>query len=144
MANDLQPWRVADRLSRIAQATHQRSVRAPISDPPIRHKRPSSRQLFSAMRILHVIPSISSVRGGPSETIRTLAHGLARAGVHVEVATTDDDGGGRLGCGSSERFIEGAIVHCFPRQSRLYTCSWPLTSWLARHTREFELVHIHA
>ena len=96
------------------------------------------------MRVLHVIPSISAVRGGPSETIRAMVRGLARAGVDVEIATTDDNGRRRLGRESSQRIIDGAIVHCFRRQSRFYTFSSPLTLWLARHIRQFDIVHIHA
>jgi glycosyltransferase involved in cell wall biosynthesis len=96
------------------------------------------------MRVLHVIPSISPVRGGPSETIRAIVHGLASAGVHVEVVTTDDDGAGRLHRESPHRIIDGAWVHCFPRQSRFYTFSSSLTIWLARHVKDFHIVHIHS
>ena len=31
-----------------------------------------------------------------------------------------------------------------PRQSRWYSYSWPLTTWLARLVVNFDLVHIHA
>jgi glycosyltransferase involved in cell wall biosynthesis len=96
-------------------------------------------------KILHVIPSVGPQRGGPSVLMRTLARALSQAGMEVHVATTDDNGPGRLrvplGVPQPE---DGATFWYFPRQTRFYTFSWPLTRWLARHVREFDLVHIHA
>ncbi|HXM42816.1 MAG TPA: glycosyltransferase [Bryobacteraceae bacterium] len=96
-------------------------------------------------KILHVIPSVGPQRGGPSVLMRTLARALSQAGMEVHVATTDDNGPGRLqvthGIPQQE---DGATFWYFPRQTRFYTFSWPLTRWLARHVREFDLVHIHA
>ena len=96
-------------------------------------------------RILHVIPSVGPQRGGPSVLMHTLARALSQAGIEVHVATTDDNGPGRLrvphGLPQQE---DGATFWYFPRQTRFYTFSWPLTRWLARHVREFDLVHIHA
>jgi glycosyltransferase involved in cell wall biosynthesis len=77
--------------------------------------------------------------------MRTLARALSQTGMEVHVATTDDNGPGRLrvplGIPQQE---DGATFWYFPRQTRFYTFSWPLTRWLARHVREFDLVHIHA
>jgi glycosyltransferase involved in cell wall biosynthesis len=96
-------------------------------------------------KILHVIPSVGPERGGPSVLMRTLARALSQAGMQVHVATTDDNGPGRLrvphGVPQQE---DGATFWYFPRQTHFYTFSWPLTRWLARHVREFDLVHIHA
>jgi glycosyltransferase involved in cell wall biosynthesis len=36
------------------------------------------------------------------------------------------------------------VTRYFARQSRFYTFSWPLTRWLARHTGDYDLVHVHA
>jgi glycosyltransferase involved in cell wall biosynthesis len=41
------------------------------------------------MRILHVLPSINSVTGGPSKSIPLQLKGLARLGHHVEMYTTN-------------------------------------------------------
>jgi len=96
-------------------------------------------------KILHVIPSVGPERGGPSVLMRTLARALSQAGMQVHVATTDDNGPGRLrvphGVPQQE---DGATFWYFPRQTRFYSFSWPLTRWLAKHVREFDLVHIHA
>jgi len=100
---------------------------------------------MSAHKILHVIPSVGPQRGGPSVLMRTLARALSQAGMEVHIATTDDNGPDRLpvphGVPQQE---DGATFWYFPRQTRFYTFSWPLTRWLARHVREFDLVHIHA
>lgn len=96
-------------------------------------------------KILHVIPSVGPQRGGPSVMVRTMARALSHAGLEVHVATTDDNGPDRLpvplGVPQHE---DGATFWYFPRQTRFYIFSWPLTRWLAQHVREFDLVHIHA
>lgn len=97
------------------------------------------------MRVLHVIPSVGPVRGGPSVAIRTMTRGLAQAGVRVDIATTDDNGPERLLVPYNTPITEEAVTHWyFRRQTRFYTFSWPLTQWLRRHICDFELVHIHA
>lgn len=100
---------------------------------------------MAVRKVLHVIPSVGPRRGGPSVLIRTLARSLSQAGMEVHVATTDDDGPDRLPVQTGvPQFEDGATFWYFPRQTRFYTFSWPLTRWLARHIREFDLVHIHA
>ncbi|HEX9867194.1 MAG TPA: glycosyltransferase [Candidatus Tectomicrobia bacterium] len=97
------------------------------------------------MKILHVIPSVGPLRAGPSVMVQTMAHGLARAGVEVHVATTDDNGRERLDVPHGVPVVdEGVTYWYFPRQTRLYTFSWPLSRWLSRHVRAYDLVHIHA
>ena len=92
-----------------------------------------------------MIPSISPLRGGPSFVVQAMAKGLAGQGWDIHVATTDDDGPHRsdvpLGC----PIRQGAVTYChFPRQTRFYTFSWPMSRWLAEHVRDYDLVHIHA
>lgn len=97
------------------------------------------------MKVLHVIPSVSPLRGGPSVMLRTMAKGLAQAGVEVDVATTDDNGPGRLSVSHTIPIVEEAVTYrYFPRQTRFYTFSWPLNHWLAQHVQDYDLVHIHA
>jgi glycosyltransferase involved in cell wall biosynthesis len=102
-------------------------------------------QWSQALQVLHVIPSVGPLRGGPSIMVQTMARGLTGAGVAVHVATTDDNGRERLdvplGLPVGE---EGVTYWYFPRQTRLYTFSWPLSRWLAQHVRDYDLVHIHA
>jgi glycosyltransferase involved in cell wall biosynthesis len=96
-------------------------------------------------RVLHVIPSVGPVRGGPSVMVRTLARGLAQRGIQAHVATTDDNGPGRLDVPCGTPVIENGVTYWhFRRQSRFYTFSWPLTNWLATNIRNYDVVHIHA
>lgn len=97
------------------------------------------------MKVLHVIPSVGPLRGGPSVMMRTMARGLVQDGLAVDVATTDDNGHGRLIVSYSKPVVEeGVTYRYFRRQTRFYNFSWPLTCWLAQHVRDYDLVHIHA
>ncbi len=98
------------------------------------------------MKVLHVIPSLSAARGGPAFALRLLAAGLAAEGVTVDVAATDDDGpDGHLDVPRGKGIKEGGVLcFYFRRQTRFYSFSWPLTAWLHRHVRDYDLIHIHA
>lgn len=77
--------------------------------------------------------------------VRTVARALSQAGLEVHVATTDDNGPGRLQVPLSiPQQEDGATFWYFRRQTSFYIFSWPLTRWLAQHVHEFDLVHIHA
>jgi glycosyltransferase involved in cell wall biosynthesis len=96
------------------------------------------------LKVLHVIPSIAAFRGGPSQVIRMVTEGLAECGIGVDVATTDDNGPARLPVPHGVPVREGKVTYWyFARQIRPYTCSLPLSSWLWRHVREYDLIHIH-
>ena len=97
------------------------------------------------MKVLHVIPSLSSLRGGPTFVVKTLASHQARAGVEVHVAATDDDGCARQSVPLGKPLSSDGVTYWyFGRSTRTYTSSVGLTSWLLRHTAEFDLVHIHS
>lgn len=98
------------------------------------------------MRVLHVIPSVSEVRGGPTENLRVSTTALASLGVEVHVATTDDDGpGSRLQPPPGGVEVRnGVTVRYFPRQTSFYSFSAPLVVWLWQNMRNYDLVHIHA
>jgi glycosyltransferase involved in cell wall biosynthesis len=96
-------------------------------------------------RILHVIPSVGPLRGGPSVMVRGLAASLVRHGVETHVVTTNDNGAGLLDVPCGMPVNEGGVTYWyFERQSRFYTFSWPLTTWLKQHVGAFSAVHIHA
>jgi glycosyltransferase involved in cell wall biosynthesis len=97
------------------------------------------------MKVLHVIPSLSRLRGGPTFVVKTLAAHQARAGAEVHVATTDDDDRGRQDVPLGTPIpADGATYWFFARTTRTYESSFGLTSWLLRHTADFDLVHIHS
>lgn len=97
------------------------------------------------MNILHVIPSVAPARGGPSFVVRAMARGLAARGCTVHIATTNDNGPGRLSVPLERPVTEDGVVYWyFPRQARFYTFSWPMFRWLSRHVADYDVVHIHA
>ncbi len=97
------------------------------------------------MRVLHVIPGIAPRYGGPSTAILPMVEAInSLPGMRAEVATTDADGaGGRL---APEEFPDlRAALHVFRRDfSERWKFSAGLWSWLQRHVRDYDLLHVHA
>jgi len=98
------------------------------------------------MKVLHVIPSISFNRGGPSFAIRAMTRELVRQGVAVEIATTDDDGPqARMAVSLEKPSCEnGVTIRYFRRETGFYTVSSPFARWLNKHARDYDVIHIHA
>lgn len=98
------------------------------------------------MKVLHVIPSVGPLRGGPSFAVRAIASGLARRGVETHVATTNDNGHGpKLDIELGRPITEDGVVYWyFSRQTSFYLCSLPFTTWLWKHAADYQLIHIHA
>ena len=103
------------------------------------------------MRVLHVIPSVSPKRGGPSLAVLAMVRALRARGVDAEIATTTDDGEGVLDVPVeqlTER--EGVPVRYFDRWSpplravREFAYSRPLARWLASDVNGYDLLHVHA
>ncbi|HUN71584.1 MAG TPA: glycosyltransferase [Steroidobacteraceae bacterium] len=99
----------------------------------------------SSLRVLHVISSMSRLRGGPSVSLHNMLKALARRGVTAEVAATDDDGRNARLHVPLDRFVEdeGQRVRYFPRQTAKYEFSAPMLRWLRVHIREYDVVHTH-
>ena len=96
-------------------------------------------------RVLHVIPSIAAVHGGPSVMVEMMARGLLASGVDVHIATTNDDGNALLNVPCGVPVISNGLTFWyFPRQLSFYKVSLPLQNWLARSVSGYQLVHIHA
>ena len=98
------------------------------------------------MKVLHVIPSLSPIHGGPTHALAMMERALVGEGITVETATTDDDGPGRRNgkrCGVplSEN---GAVRRYFRKQFDFYKPSLPFARWIAHEVRNYDLVHIHA
>ena len=97
------------------------------------------------MKLLHVIPSVGPLRGGPSQIVLDMCERLAAAGLDVTLATTNDNGPDRLNVSLRQEIDQdGYKVIYFHRIAREYTFSWDITGWLARHITNYDFVHIHA
>lgn len=99
----------------------------------------------SALRVLHVISSISRLRGGPSVSVHNMLAALRRRAVAVDLVTTDDDGDGARLDVPLERAVqlEGQNIRFFPRQTLKYQFSAPMLRWLRSHVRRYDIVHTH-
>jgi glycosyltransferase involved in cell wall biosynthesis len=99
----------------------------------------------ATLRVLHVLASISSVRGGPSVAVRNTMKALHQRGVAVDVVTTDDDGDTKRLEVPLDRFVQlyGQRVRYFPRQTVKYAASYPLLRWLSLHVSDYDVVHTH-
>ncbi|MCP9900245.1 glycosyltransferase [Cyanobium sp. Cruz CV13-4-11] len=104
------------------------------------------------MRVLHVIPSISPLRGGPSRSVIDMVATLRLQDVDAAILTTNDHGPGLhpdLVTGRWQ-WHQGVPVLAFPRWSppvaalREFAFSPALSLWLARNLKRYELLHIHA
>jgi glycosyltransferase involved in cell wall biosynthesis len=103
------------------------------------------------MKILHIIPSISSLRGGPSQAVLEMVKALQECGVNAEILTTNDDGNNLLDIPLCKRVIYHDVpVWFFPRFSpsyyplREFAFSWEFTQWLWCNIQYYELLHVHA
>ena len=103
------------------------------------------------MRVLHVIPSVSPRRGGPSLAVLAMVRALRARGVEAEIATTNDDGEGVLSVPlNAVGEHEGVPTRFFARFSpplravREFAYSRGLSRWLDSACGEYDLVHVHA
>ncbi len=98
------------------------------------------------MKVLHVIPSLSPVHGGPTQALALMERALAGHGVTVEAGATDDDGPGRRnGKPLGVPLMENGAVHWyFAKRLDFYKASPAFAQWISREVRRFDLVHLHA
>lgn len=103
------------------------------------------------MKILHVIPSVGSVRGGPSQSIVKIVTALCQQEITAEIIATNDNGPNLLNVPLNQFTVyQQAPIWFFPRFSppikpiREYAFSSKFTTWLWQHINDYDLVHLHA
>ena len=105
-----------------------------------------------ALKVLHVIPSISPRRGGPSQAAIEMVNALRLRHVDASILTTNDDCESLLTdlpIGDWTTYA-GVPVLAFPRWNppigvlKEYIISSRLNKWLPKNICNFDLIHVHA
>lgn len=97
------------------------------------------------MRVLHVIPYLSPVYGGPTVVVEQMIDVFSRLDVEISVATTTADGCTELDVNVDQPIIKNGVrYYFFDRQGpKFWMFSWPLRNWLYEHVPNYDLVHVH-
>lgn len=99
------------------------------------------------MKVLHVIPSLSKLKGGPTQIILEMVKALRECGVDVEIATTDDNGKQRLDLPLRQHIeYEQVPVWFLPRFSpplKDFIFSTELAAWLWKNSKNYDIIHTH-
>jgi len=98
------------------------------------------------MKVLHVIPSLSQVHGGPTQALALMERALRAQGVTVETASTDDDGPQmRNGKPCGQPLQENGVTRWyFRKQFDFYKLAPDFARWIGQEAGRFDLLHIHA
>lgn len=99
------------------------------------------------LKILHVIPTLSPLAGGPTEVAINLVKHLNRLGAVAEILTTDDNGNNRLDVQLKELTVFKEIpVRFFPRinpRLKEFIISPSAITWLSSNIQNYDILDIH-
>jgi glycosyltransferase involved in cell wall biosynthesis len=104
------------------------------------------------MRVLHIIPSIGPLRGGPSQAVLEMARHQRFQGIDARILTTNDNGPTVRGDLPIGRWhpVDDVPALVFRRWSppiqivREYALSLSLAGWLHRNGKRYDLLHVHS
>lgn len=97
------------------------------------------------MKVLHVIPSIAPVYGGPSKVVVDICKNLNSEGIDTTIATTNAGFGNKCFPLNEETEYKDVRTIFFKKQiGESFKYSRPLEKWLLRNVSGYDLVHIHA
>ena len=104
-----------------------------------------------SLRVLHVVPSVSPRRGGPSKAACEMVAAQNAIGLSAEIATTNDDLESLLDVELNQQLeFNGAPVRFFQRWSpavaglREFQVSRSFSRWLADNIDAYDVLHVHA
>lgn len=103
---------------------------------------------MTALKILHVVPALGSIYGGPSQSVLELAKSLASCGVQIDIVTTNANGCNQLDVPlyewvkEKEKSYRIKYFKCWYLSD--YKVSLSMTTWLLRHITDYDLVNTHA
>jgi len=103
------------------------------------------------MKILHVIPFVASIYGGPSQAIIEMVKALNDLNIQTEIATTNDNGRNDLDVTLGKCITyQDVPVWFFPRlcvsfrTMKDFRVSISFTVWLWNNIQNYDLLHIHS
>ena len=107
--------------------------------------------MSNKLKVLHIIPSVSLARGGPSKAVIEMVSALRDNDVDAEIATTNDDAQNRLDLPLNKQTnYNGAPVIFFNRFSptisaiREFAYSNGFRKWLNKNIHRYDIIHVHA
>jgi glycosyltransferase involved in cell wall biosynthesis len=109
------------------------------------------------MKVLHVLPAVASVRGGPSHAVLAMVKALRAQGVEAEIATTNNNGLGLLDVPLNECIdYQGVPIRFFSQVSspienasfsigsdKAFIFAPELAQWLWHHAHDYDLLENH-
>lgn len=103
------------------------------------------------MKVLHVIPSVSPSRGGPSKAVTEMALAMIKEGADIEIATTNDDSAHLLdvplNCLTDYQQVPTRFFKRFSpplHALREFGFSNSFRKWLKKNIHHYDVIHIHA
>ena len=103
------------------------------------------------LKVLHVIPSVSAARGGPSKAVIEMVSALRDINIDAEIVTTNDHGEHELDVELGKQIqYKNVPVTFFKRFSprikavREFAFSNDLRVWLKQNIDRYDVVHVHA